>query len=220
MKAKKKLGIVISVVVIGVIMLLFSSQPGARYQGDMPRSFGTINTSIGSPVLGSLSAPNTIIEFGDYQCPECKDWFLDTRPTIIQNLIETEKANLVFIDTVHLGTDSMIAAQATYCAEDQGKYWEYHKTLFYNQQEINSNWANTQSLKEFAFDMGLDMESFEKCLDSRKYEKKVRFGSYESKKNGITKTPTFVILDSEGRHQKIVGSQLYSVFEEIIDSGS
>ena len=89
-----------------------------------------INLTNGSPVLGSPSAPITIVEFGDYQCEACYHWYHNTRADIIDNYIETGKVNLVFIDLPFLGRDSITAAQATYCADDQGKYWEYHETLY------------------------------------------------------------------------------------------
>ena len=83
-----------------------------------------------APVLGSKDATITIVEVGDYQCHMCKLWFEETRPLIIENYVETGKANLVFIDMPFLGRDSTPASEATYCADDQGKYWEYHSMLF------------------------------------------------------------------------------------------
>ncbi len=181
------------------------------------RVYGTINIS-GMPLLGSADAPTTIMAFGDFQCLGCKFWFLNIQPNITKNLIETGKANLVFIDTELLGVDSLKASEASYCAQEQGKYWEYHNILYTSQQEINDGWANSESLKMFASDLELDESLFENCLDSGKYEKKVKFNAYEAKKNAISKIPTFVILDSEGRHHKIKGSVSYPLFEEIIDS--
>jgi len=181
------------------------------------RVYGTINIS-GMPLLGSADAPTTIMAFGDFQCLGCKFWFLNIQPNITKNLIETGKANLVFIDAELLGVDSLKASEASYCAQEQGKYWEYHNILYTSQQEINDGWANSENLKMFASDLGLDESLFENCLDSGKYEKKVKFNAFEAKKNGISKTPTFVILDSEGRHHKIKGSVSYPLFEEIIDS--
>ena len=68
----------------------------------------------------------------------CKLWFEETRPLIIENYVETGKANLVFIDMPFLGRDSTPASEATYCADDQGKYWEYHSMLFtYQEDEID-----------------------------------------------------------------------------------
>ena len=89
-----------------------------------------LNLENGSPPLGSESASITIVEFGDYQCEACYHWFHNTRDTLIDNYIETGKAKLVFVDLPFLGRDSPKAAQASYCAEDQGKYWEYHIMLY------------------------------------------------------------------------------------------
>jgi protein-disulfide isomerase len=85
-----------------------------------------------------------------------------------------------------LGRDSSPAAQATYCAEDQGKYWEYHDML-YNAQEdkIDGGWANGERLKAFAFSMGLDMELFESCLDSGKYSKRVQYNTQQARDHGL-----------------------------------
>lgn len=181
------------------------------------RVYGTINIS-GMPLLGSADAPTTIMAFGDFQCLGCKFWFLNIQPNITKNLIETGKANLVFIDAELLGVDSLKASEASYCAEEQGKYWEYHNILYTSQQEINDGWANSENLKMFASDLGLDESLFENCLDSGKYEKKVKFNAFEAKKNGISKIPTFVIIDSKGRHHKITGSVSSPIFEDIIDS--
>ena len=108
------------------------------------------------------------------------------------------------------------AAEATYCANEQGKYWEYQELLFTSQQGIDDGWANPESLKVFAFDLELDMDLFENCLDSGKYDKKVRFNAYEAKKNGLVKIPSFVLVNSEGGHHIIKGVATYTVFEKMI----
>jgi len=225
---KKKFGLVIlSAVVIGILfVVLFQPEKNLMNQSleenngnistSMERVYGTINIS-GRPFLGSTDAPVTIMAFLDFQCPNCKDWFLNTKPNITKNLIETEKANLVFIDAELLGTDSLTASEASYCAQEQGKYWEYLKILYNSQQGIDDGWANSENLKIFAFDLELDMNLFESCLESGKYEKKVKFNAFEAKKNGISKTPTFIILDSGGKYHIIKGSAHYSFFEQIIE---
>ena len=185
---------------------------------DMSRSYGTVLTSMGSPIAGNLDAPITIIEFGDYQCHQCKNWFHNTKPAIFENYIDTGKAKLIFVDLAFLGRDSPIAAQASYCAEDQGAYWEYHDLLYTSQQEIDDGWANKERLRAFAFNLGLDMELFNSCLDSGKYQKRVQTNIAESQKQGATGTPTFVIVAPNGQQQKIVGAQPYSVFQSIFDS--
>ncbi|MCH8975930.1 MAG: DsbA family protein, partial [Thaumarchaeota archaeon] len=179
---------------------------------------GTISTAMGSPILGNPSAPVTIVEFGDYQCSQCYNWFQNTKPQIIENLIDTGKANLVFVDLAFIGRDSIPAAAATYCAEEQGKYWEYHHLLYSSQQGVDDGWANSERLKAFAFSLDLDMEMFNSCVDSGKFSKRVQFNTAEAGKQGATSTPTFFIINSEGKQQKISGAQPFSVFKDVIDS--
>jgi len=185
---------------------------------DMGRQVGDVNTSLGSPLLGSASAPVTIIEFGDYQCSQCKKWFFDAKPDIVTNYIDTGKANLIFVDIAFLGKDSMPASRASYCAEEQERYWEYHAFLYSNQMGIDSGWANIDSLKGYASNLGFDMDLFVSCMDSGKYEKRVQFNTEESKKNGVTGTPTFIIVGPQGQQERIIGPQPFSVFEKTIDS--
>jgi protein-disulfide isomerase len=173
---------------------------------------------MGSSVIGSQSAQITIVEFGDYQCHQCYNWFHNTKPSVFQNYIDTGKANFIFVDFAFLGMDSPKAAQASYCAEDQGKYWEYHNQLYTSQEsQIDNGWANSERLKAFAFSLGLDMELFDNCLDSGKYAKRVQYNISEAKKSGVTGTPTFFIVGPDGQ-QKLVGAQPYSTFQQVLDS--
>ena len=171
-----------------------------------------------SPVLGSKTAPVTIVEVGDYQCHMCKLWFEETRPLIIENYIDTGKANLVFMDMPFLGSDSIPASEATYCADDQGKYWEYHTMLFRFQEEIDDGWASATRLQAFAFNLGLDIEQFDKCMRTDDHRAQVNFNMQMSKKEfGANSTPTFVIVGPTGEAQKIVGAHPYSTFVSVLD---
>jgi len=218
----RKKGIIFSgiaaVVIIAIIASASISQTGNEALNlDMGQTHGTVSTAMGSPILGSDSAPITIIEFGDYQCEQCYKWYHNTKDSIVQNYIETGKANLIFVDLAILGRDSQKAAAATYCAEEQGKYWEYHDLLYTYQEGVNSGWANSERLKAFAYDLKLDNELFDSCVDSGKFAKRVQFNTNEAKKRGATGTPTFIIVNSEGQ-QKIGGAQPYSVFQKVLDS--
>ncbi len=214
-------GGIAAVVIIAIIASASVSQTGNEALNlDMGQTHGTVSTAMGSPILGSDSAPITIIEFGDYQCEQCYKWYHNTKDSIVQNYIETGKANLIFVDLAILGRDSPKAAAATYCAEEQGKYWEYHHLLYTSQEEVNSGWANSERLKAFAFDLKLDMELFNSCVDSGKFAKRVQFNTNEAKKQGATGTPTIIIVNSEGEQQKIGGAQPYSVFQKVLDAMS
>ena len=178
-----------------------------------------LNLENGSPPLGSESASITIVEFGDYQCEACYHWFHNTRDTLIDNYVETGKVKLVFVDLPFLGRDSPKAAQASYCAEDQGKYWEYH-TMLYTFQDgpPDSGWADRDRLNSFAFSLDMNMDEFNDCMDSSKYQKRVKANYNEAVKHGVQQTPTFIIISLDGTTKKLGGAQPYSVFAATIES--
>lgn len=216
-----KKGVVIGVIAIAVIAgiaAFFSSSSTETLNLDMERNHGSISTAMGSPILGDPEAPITIVEFGDYQCHFCEKWFHETKPLIERDYIDTGKVNLIFVDMAFLGRDSPKAAQASYCAEDQGMYWQYHDML-YNSQEpkIDGGWANTERLKAFAFALGLDMDLFNSCLDSGKYSKRVQYNVQQARENGINSTPGFFVVGTDTQ-QFIKGAQPYSTFQKVIDS--
>jgi protein-disulfide isomerase len=215
-----KIGVIIGVIVIAIIAGVAASlsMPSSETVNlDMGRTHGTISTAMGSAILGDPSAPITIVEFGDYQCHQCYNWFHNTKPAITRDYIETGKANLVFVDMAFLGKDSPKAAQASYCAEDQGMYWEYHDMLYqYQESEIDGGWANPERLKAFASNLELDMDLFNSCLDSGKYSKRVQYNTQQAKENGVRGTPGFFIVGPDGQ-QQIGGAQPFSVFKQILD---
>ena len=144
-----------------------------------------LNLENGSPPLGTESAPITIVEFGDYQCEACYAWFHNTRDTLIDNYIETGKAKLIFVDLPFLGRDSPKAAQASYCAEDQGQYWEYHTMLYtFQDGHPDSGWADRDRLNSFAFSLDMNIDEFNECMNSSKYKNRVNANYDEAVKNG------------------------------------
>ena len=178
-----------------------------------------LNLESASPILGSTEAQITIVEFGDYQCEMCYSWFHNTRGTIIDNYVDSGKVNIVFVDLAFLGRDSPIAAQATHCADDQGKYWEYHSILYYKQEGIDNGWASKSMLKEYANELKLDSDQFASCIDSAKYAKNVQNSYDAAVKMKVSSTPTFYLFDHEnGMVEKISGAQPLSVFVKTIDS--
>ena len=206
-----------AIALVAGVTISFSS-----YLGEFENARTTTDdgfTAITQPVLGSQTAPITIVEVGDYQCHMCKKWFEETRPLIIENYINTGKVNLIFIDMPFLGRDSTPASEATYCADDQGKYWEYHSMLFRQQQEIDDGWANANRLQAIALNLNLDMEQFDNCMSNDDHKSRVNVNMKKAKTDfGSSSTPTFVIVNSTGDTKKIIGAHPYSTFEEVINS--
>ena len=134
--------------------------------------------------------------------------------TLIAEYVEQNKINMIFIDTYLSTKNALLASIISYCADEQKKYWAYHDMLFQNptNYEIDIN-----LFKQFTVEMGLGGELFSRCMDSGKYGKKIKYSTYEIKKNGINRLPTFIIIDFVGNYEKVSGASSYSVFKEKID---
>ncbi|HUV83091.1 MAG TPA: DsbA family protein [archaeon] len=160
------------------------------------------------PVKGSNDAPVTMIEFSDYECPFCGKYYQQTFSLIEENYIQTGKVKYVFRDyPLKFHQHAKPAAEATECADEQGKYWEYHKILFENQNALDN-----ESLKQYALDLGLDGTAFNECLDSGRMASEVETDFQDGISYGITGTPSFFINGN-----KVVGAKSYEVFQQLID---
>jgi len=170
----------------------------------------------GSPIRGNVDAPITILEWGDYQCTFCYKFHQNTLGIIEEDFIKTGKVKLVFKDFPLNGPDSLLAAEAAYCAEDQGEYWQYHNELYKNWGGEKTGWITRESLDKFANTVNLDLEEFNRCLDDEKYEDKVKALHEFGKEIGIDATPSFLIFNDQ-KVIKIRGNQPLEVFLKTFD---
>lgn len=170
----------------------------------------------GSPIMGNPYATITIVEWGDYQCTFCYKFHQSTMNTIKEDFIETGKVKLVFKDFPLNGPDSVLAAEAAYCAQDQGKYWQYHDELYKNWGGERTGWITRDSLDKFATTVSLDLEKFDKCLDDHKYLERVNQMYEFGKEIGIDATPSFLVFSNE-KIIKITGNQPLEVFLKSLD---
>lgn len=171
----------------------------------------------GSPLIGDPNAPITVVEWGDYQCTYCYRFHQSSKDLLIQEYVNAGKVNFVFRDFPLNGPDSMLAAEASYCADDQGKYWEYHDEIYKNWAGERTGWVNRVSLDKFANTMNLDLVQFNKCLDDKKYRQRVSDNYEFGTTMGIDATPSFLIFNNE-KVTKIIGNQPFSVFRQVIDT--
>ena len=180
----------------------------------------TINTFMenGSPILGDPSAPVTLVEFGDYQCYFCNQFFHTTEDDLFKNYVETGKVKVIFKDYTIIGPDSITAAHATHCADEQGKFWEYHDTLYDHWTGENNGWASSENLLQFARNIGLDIDEFSNCMLDSKYTSIITNSNQDAKDLGLTGTPAFFIIGPDNKITKIGGAQPYDIFERIFNS--
>jgi len=169
----------------------------------------------GSPMIGNPSAQITILEWGDYQCTYCYRFHQSSLNIILEEYVTPGKVNLVFKDFPLNGPDSVLAAEASYCAEDQSKYWEYHDELYTNWGGERTGWINEESLNKFAVEVGLDLEEFNSCMNEHKYLSRVLDLEKFGRSIGIDATPSFLVFNDE----KIIvirGNQPMDVFRKAI----
>jgi len=132
-------------------------------------------------------------------------------PKIIEEYVNTGKVKLIFRQyPVHLNKYPALAAK---CAQEQNKFWEYHKNLFENYDSLT-----VTDLKKYAVDLNLNVNQFNDCLESRKYEESIQNDSNDGQGLGITGTPTFFIGSEEKGYEKIEGAESFSTFKQIIES--
>ena len=176
----------------------------------------------GSPVIGNLAAPITLIEFGDFQCEFCARFAKVTEPDINTTYIQTGKANMVFKHFVTHGEDSVTAAIASQCANEQGQFWDFYKTVYENQGPENSGWANTENMKKISSQIpGLDKQKFDSCIDSQKYKSLVDSDMTLGVSLGMQGTPSFIIVKNDGsKPETLLGAQPFPSFQSIIDKKS
>ena len=176
---------------------------GVKVMLDPPRY--TVATTASDPVRGVASAPVTIIEFSDYQCPFCAR----VNPALEQvRKTYGDKVRIIFKDfPLPNHAQAPKAAEAAHCAGEQGKYWEMHDQLFANQRALN-----VPDLKQHAATLGLNATAFNQCLDSGKHGALVAAGSAQGEQMGVNSTPTLYI---NGR--ALIGAQPFDAFKQVID---
>ena len=170
----------------------------------------------GSPFMGNTNAPITILEWGDYQCTFCYKFHQNTLDIINEDFIKTGKVKIIFKDFPLNGLDSKLAAEASYCAQDQEKYWKYHDELYKNWGGERTGWITRESLTKFAEIVEIDVEKFNKCLDDHKYENKIDLLYEFGKEIGINATPSFLVFNDQ-KMIKIRGNQPLEVFLKTFD---
>ena|SRR3989344_1832915 len=165
--------------------------------------------------LGSEQAPVLMIEFGDFQCPFCRDFWRETLPRLKSEYIDTGRVKFVYRDyPLSFHPAAQKAAEAAECARDQGLFWEMHDKLFAEQDRRGEGTVQfgEAEIKQWAREAGIHATSFSACLDSGKYADEVKNDFKDGTAAGVTATPSFFI---NGR--LIRGALDYEVFAAVIE---
>ncbi len=213
--------VVLAIVIIGAVAYSFrnTASTSTTTSSDPRLAYLTLSPYYSSfPVLGSKNASVAIFEFGDFQCPSCDYWYKNYEQTIIQNLVDTGKAKIIWRDFIIYGPYSVNASKAAYAAGEQGKFWQYHDLLYTNQGQVRSGWASVPNLMNWAKSLNLNMAQFTTAYNSGSFDNLISNNYNAGQQLGVSGTPTFILVGPHGQIQEIDGPQPASVFESTVDS--
>jgi len=177
---------------------------------------GGFDLSNAGPFEGKDDALYTIIMFSDHQCEKCVNWLSHEKDTINEKLIDSGVAKFFVLDYPMLGEDSVSAAEASYCALEQGNYFEYLDILNKKYAGIQNGWASLDSLLGYAMGLDLNFDEFDDCLFWDQQALRVDYNKKVALSHGVISTPTFFVIGPDGQTEKIVGSQPSMIFEAVI----
>jgi protein-disulfide isomerase len=161
------------------------------------------------PAKGAAAAPIVMVDFSDFQCGYCRKYQKETIPKLDRHYIQPGKVRYVYRHLAIFGEASIQAAQASACAFDQGKFWEYHDALYSSSGPLAFTVAR---LKQQAANLKLDTNAFQVCFDTRKFAKVVETESLLGRALGATGTPAFLI-----KGQLVMGAYPFEAFQRFLD---
>ncbi len=161
-------------------------------------------------VQGDSNAPVTLVEVSDFGCPHCTDFHNNTAESLEANFVEPGTVEW-FALPYALRPETVPAAAAALCAGEQDQYFEYTNTMY--AIEDTAVRLSSEGIRQSAETLGLDMEAFVDCLDSRRHNDTVTQNREAAALVQVSGTPTFFLNDVT-----ISGAQPFSVFEQTINS--
>jgi protein-disulfide isomerase len=146
-------------------------------------------------ILGSDTAPVTIVEYADFQCPQCENFDAVQWPSVYEQLIATGKLRWVYrdfpLDNIHSHT--RLASHAAACADEQGKFWQMKQKLYNYQGSWAFGSGQMGKFRDYAQAAGVNVDQWQTCMESAKYAGRIQAGSEEGFRLGVHATPSFLI---------------------------
>ena len=189
---------IVLVVAFALVIAFLLIWPSIRPVGEVVMPEVKTYTNADKNGVGDPNAPVRIDEYSDYQCPACDYFFVNIFPQLLTNYIDTGKVYFVsnaftFIDDNTVAKESDRAAEAAYCAMDQGKFWEFSQVIYANQTGENVGDYTDRRLRAMAEKLGLNMSDFNACFNQEKYATQVTQERKAGDNLGVNSTPSFVI---------------------------
>ena len=207
--------LIVVVAVVGIAALTYQSTRSKESAIASPIDSTLPPVNSAGYTIGNATAPVEVTEFGDFECPACGNFATLTEPDIRKRYVNTGKVFWRFVDFPLSGhRNTWQASRAAACADEQGKFWEFHDALYQTQDQWNGEATSNPDkyMKQLGKQLGLNTGQFDQCVDSKKMQAKIQahYGLAVARKVG--ETPTFVIGDKQ-----VAGALNYDQFAKLLD---
>jgi protein-disulfide isomerase len=201
-KAVAAIGFIAVVGVVVAVVLIASGSSGdsepAKSTSDIEKLFAGIPQD--GTVLGDPKAKVTLVEFGDLQCPACKQFADEAVPEIVDGPIRGGKARFEFRNWPILGPDSNVAAKASLAASLQGRYWQFIETFYAEQGTEGTGYIDDEFLRSVAEKAGVeDLDKWEEDRNDPRWEEEIFQNDEAALDLGFTGTPSLALEDAKGK---------------------
>jgi protein-disulfide isomerase len=205
-------GVFLAIIVVVVVIIVASS--GSSSGGDASNlSEKTEVTQLlsGIPqkatVLGKSTAPVTLYEYGDLQCPICKEYSEEVLPEIIEKMVRKGEVKIIYRDFIIISEESIPAGEAALAAGQQGKGWNFIELFYRNQGEERSGYVTEEFIESIAEGAGVpNMAKFNEERKSGKFKKQVEATTEQAGKFGFTGTPSFAVRGPHSEGVELLGT--------------
>jgi protein-disulfide isomerase len=209
-------GALVAAAVIVVVAILISSGGGSKKggsaTGDAAGSQQAAQLLNGVPqqgiTLGNPKAPVTLTEFADLQCPFCRDYTINTFPSVVARYVKPGKVKMVFQNYAFIGPDSLTAARAAEAAGKQNKLWNFIDVFYNNQGSENTNYVTDPFLTKIAKGAGVDPQKMLADRADPKVDQAIALAQQAAQQAGVNSTPTFLIKKAGAPVQKVSAAAL------------
>ncbi len=173
-------------------------------------------------VLGKADAPVELIEYGDLQCPVCKEYSEEILPSVVEKQIKAGKAKIIFRNFLIIGEDSLPAGAAAIAAGNQGRGWNFLELFYRNQGKENSGYVTDEFIEAVAKGAGVkDIAKFNQERQSKELEEEAERTSEQAATLGFEGTPSFAIKGPSSNGLELLGSPGSSeAIEEAVEAAA
>lgn len=208
--------LIIAVAIVGISALTIQTSRSKDTAQASPIDSSLPPVKSAGYTIGNANAPVEVTEFGDFECPACGNFSTLTEPDIRKRYVNTGKVLWRFIDfPLGMHRNTWPASRAAACADEQGKFWEFHDALYQTQDQWSGEATSNPDkfMKQLGKQLGLNTSQFDQCVDTKRTQAKVQAHYALAEARKVQQTPTFVVGG-----QQIPGAMSYDQFARLLDT--